>query len=227
MRSSNLEIEKMMLALGCGLRINHQLSPSDCDPEKQLLKSLKFYWENNSIFFLVYTSVFKRLHPYIHVDRLVKIASASMLSNDEMCLLAAICYNLSIKDQRFKVAHKKISRNLTKMEAPPKNETDKFLLKEWGVEESLKSYGVLARTFPLKQDGKLQPLKEIFKSNMWIKYRALFGSNTRADCAFVINTSNEVPSASEVARIIYSSRQAVSNYYSDLILTKGSLNLAG
>ncbi|MGH1468952.1 MAG: hypothetical protein ACRBBP_08760 [Bdellovibrionales bacterium] len=225
MRTSNPDIEKMMIALGCGTHSKHQLTPQESDPEKQLLKSLKFYWQNSSVFFLIYSSVLKRLYPYIHVDRLVKLAQNSIISSDEKCLLIAICMNLSKKDSRYKIAVKKLHSDSLAMKHPPKNELDKFLIKEWGEESSLKKFGVSARSFMLTKDGKLSPLEKTFKSNTWIKFRALFGPNTRADCAFIMYSSIEELSASEVARRIYSSRQAVSTHYKDFKLLKNSISL--
>lgn len=222
MRTSSLETEKLLLSLGCAIRAEHELLPTECDPEKQILKSLKYYWTNNSIFFLIYTSLYERLFPYVHVDRLVKIAKNSILTNDEICLLTAICHNLSKKDQRFKSAVKKLSINLTKMNEPPKKELDKFLIKKWGEEPYLKRLGVSVRLFPLKKLSKLAPLKEVFEVNPWLKYRALFGSNTRSDCVFIIHNNTEELSASEVARRAYATRQAVSQYYNDLILASDS-----
>ncbi len=225
MRTSSPDIEKMMIALGCGIRAEHELTPPESDPEKQLLKSLKFYWQNSSIFFLVYSSLIKRLYPYIHVDRLVKLGQKSIISNDEKCLLIAICMNLSKKDHRYKLAVKKLYSNNLKMNHPPENELDKFLVNEWGEEPSLKTFGVSARNFIVAKDGKLAPLESTFKSNTWIKFRALFGSNNRADCAFIMYSSIEDLTASEVARQIYSSRQAVSAHYKDLLILKDLISI--
>lgn len=225
MRTSSPEIEKTLIALGCGIRSEHSLDHQDCDPEKQILKALKFYWQNSSIFFLIYSSLVKRIYPYIHVDRLVKLAQNSIISNDEKCLLIAICKNISIKDNRFKTAVKKLNKDNLTMVNPPANEQDPFLIKEWGEESALKELGVSTRAFMISKDAKLSPIEEVFRVNAWIKFRALFGPNTRADCAFVLYSSLEELSASEVARRIYSSRQAVSAHYKDLIILKDTVSL--
>lgn len=220
MRKTNPDIEKMMLSLGCAIKSDLKLNFSDYDPEKQLLKSLRYYWENNSIFFLIYTSLVKRLYPYIHVDRLVKLAKNSILSTDELCLLSAICYNLSKTDLRFKVATNKLSKISKHMKNPPKNETDSFLIKKWGVEQGLKQYGVKVREFPIAKNGKLAPIEKTLNINLWLKYRALFGPNTRADCAYIILNATQELTASEVSRLVFSTRQAVSNHYKDLMLVR-------
>ena len=225
MRTSSFEIEKMMLALGCGIRSEETLTPQDCDPEKQILRALKFYWTNSSIFFLVYSSLIKRVYPYIHVDRLVKLTQNSIISNDEKCLLVAICIKLAKKDNRFKTAVKKLTSDGLTMQNPPSNELDKFLIKEWGEEETLTGFGVSVRSFMIAKNGKLSPLEEVFRLNMWLKFRALFGPNTRADCAFIIYSSIEELTVSEVARRAYSSRQAVTSHYKDLIILKDTISI--
>jgi len=220
MRKTNPDTERMMKALGCAIRSECKVSFLDCDPEKQLLKSLKYYWQNNSVFFLVYTSLVNRIYPYIHVDRLVKLAKNSLLSNDELCLLIAVCNNLSEKDRRFKMVMNKLYRSKLKMESPPENESDKYLISEWGEELSLKKFGVSVRSFYIEKNAKLFSLKTTFELNPWLKYRALFGSNTRADAAYIIlNSVNDIH-ASEVSRIISSTRQAVGKYYKDLKLIR-------
>lgn len=219
-RKTNPEIEKMMLALGCAIKSNLDLDLLECDPEKQILKSLKYYWQNNSIFFLIYTSLFERLYPYIHVDRLVKLAKNSILSSDEKCLLAAICHKLSKKDPRFKTAFIKLTHPAMSMENPPKNEENPFLIKRWGREESLKIFGAEVREFLIVKNGKLSPIENTLKINPWLKYRALFGPNTRADSAYIILTSTNEMSSSEVSRHVFSTRQAVGKHYKDLMLIR-------
>lgn len=226
MRKASPEIERMMIALGCDIRSEIKLNLLDCDPEKQLLNSLKYYWINNSIFFLIYTSLVNMLYQYIHVDRLVKLAKSSHLTNDELCLLVAICDNLSSKDIRFKVATQKLRTEDLKMEYPPEKETDEFLIKRWGEEKSLRKLGAKVRSFYIEKSSKIQSLEKLLSNNPWIKYRALFGSNTRADAAYIILNSPKEITASEVSRLINCTRQTVGHHYKDLsVIRRENLGL--
>lgn len=218
MRKTNAELERTLLSLGCAVRSNQKLSLLDSDPEKQVLKSLRYYWSDNAAFFLIYTSLINNIYTYIHVDRLIKVTKDSSITDDELCLLIAICDNISQKDHRFLAVRKKLYKPNLKMESPPKAEQAKYLIKDYGKEESLVSFGASVRKFAFEKASKLNSLPEILKINKWIKFRALFGANVRSDAAYVIFNSKTQPTKSEVARLTKATKQAVGKYYNDLSL---------
>ena len=184
-RYYNSEMIAKMTSLGCAF--NTSLLKNPVDPEKLILESLRFYWDYNDIFFMIYSLLKKRISHLIHVERLVNLAQASFMSSDEKVLLIALCDKLAENgDRRFKLVEKKLCKNKKelKMNSPPKNECSSYLIKKWGKETSLLPFGVKVRSFYEISEKKFFSLEKICKNNAWMKLRILIGPNYRADILY-------------------------------------------
>ena len=178
---------KKLSSLGCAFNIK---SPSvSTDPEHCIIESLRFYWEYNDIFFMIYSLLENRISHLIHIERLANLAKNSYIKPDERILLIALCNKLAEQgDHRFELISKKFYRKGLKMHNPPKNECSTHLIKMWGTEPSLLPFGVKARSFYKVSEKKLFTLKEIYKRNTWLKLRAVIGPNYRSDVLYLKST---------------------------------------
>ena len=77
-------------SLGANYHHEGEVSLEDLDPEKVLLRSLKYYWTHNDVFFMLLDLLKFRIGPLIHVDRLIKFAQSVFVSNDELLLLIVV-----------------------------------------------------------------------------------------------------------------------------------------
>ena len=195
-----------------GVRYNgvNKVSFEDLDPEMTILKSLKYYWTQNDVFFLMLSALRFRVAPLIHVKRLVELAKLGFLSNDETVLLIAIANQLvEGGDLRFKLVKDKLyKKNMTMNELPRVHANPEFV-KIHGLEESLLEFGVKVRKFVIGEK-KLSSMKQIFERNGWLKLRALIGANFKADVMYV-KCSGQAKTAYQVAKIVGCGR---SNAYS-------------
>ena len=94
-------------SLGADYYFNKKISVIDSDPEMIFLRSLKHYWTENDVFFMLFDLLMLRISSLIHVDRLLKLAQSGFLSNDETILLIVTCDRLAnAGDHRFKIIRK-------------------------------------------------------------------------------------------------------------------------
>ena len=127
------ETIKKLSSLGCAFNVK----PLEiaADPELCIIESLRFYWEYNDIFFMIYSLLEKRIAHLIHIERLASLATNAYIRSDERILLIALCNKLAEQgDHRFKLIAKKLQQKGLKMHRPPKNECSSHLIKIWGIE---------------------------------------------------------------------------------------------
>lgn len=215
MRESSQEQIMLLQNLGVSVRGSYQVE-NVLDPEVLFLRFLKLYWSDNSSFFLILKSLRHRIGHLININRLIKLAEVTQISNDEKCLLIAVCEILS-KDvePNFVQVYKKLYNKNLNMSDPPKTEVDKFLISEYGVEESLLKFNVKVRKFYNESEKKLLTYDAIFKINPWLKYRAVIGPNTRADVLYLFFKKVGM-NYSQIAKKALCSRQAVHKICSKL-----------
>ena len=171
------------------MSFNVKLPSVPTDPEHCIIESLRFYWEYNDIFFMIYSLLENRISHLIHIERLASLAEKAYIKSDEKVLLIALCNKLAEKgDHRFKLIFKKLYKKGLKMYNPPKNESSAHSIKIWGTEPSLLAFGVKVRLFYKVNEKKLFTLKEIYKRNTWLKLRVMIGPNYRADILYLKST---------------------------------------
>lgn len=182
-RYYNDEIIRQLVSLGCAFNVKQLEKPAD--PERCIINSLKFYWEYNDIFFMVYSLLKNRIAPLIHIERLVNLTMNASITSDERALLIALCNKLATYgDHRFTLVSKKLHSKNLKMRYPPINECSIHLIKIWGQESHLVPFGIKVRSFYEIDERKFLTLQEICKRNVWMKLRAIVGSNYRADIIY-------------------------------------------
>ena len=178
---------KKLSSLGCSFNIKPPEVP--VDPEHFIIESLRFYWEYNDIFFMIYSLLENRISHLIHIERLASLATKAYIRSDEKILLIALCNKLAEKgDYRFELIAKKLYQKGLKMCNPPKNECSSHLIKMWGLEPSLLPFGVKVRSFYKVNEKKFFNLEKICKRNGWLKLRAMIGPNYRADILYLKST---------------------------------------
>ncbi len=193
------EMVKKLTSLGCAFNVKWLKKPAD--PELCIIESLKFYWEYNDIFFMIYSLLKNRIAPLIHVERLVSLAINACITSDERALLIALCNKLAEQgDHRFELISKKLYLKNLKMHCPPKNECSAHLIKIWGQELHLAPFGAKVRSFYEMDEKKFLTLREICKKNVWLKLRAVVGSNYRADIIY-FKSMGIVKSAYQAAKM--------------------------
>jgi len=180
------ELINGLKSLGCSFKGTKGALKS-YDPEQVILDTLKFYWESNTLFFMLY-SLLKtgRITHLINTSRLLKLALKNKIANDELVLLIALSDELSdLGFDNFKFISNKYKKTKLKMKTPPKTEGDSFLIKEWGENTYLKRLDVSVRKFYVEKSGKFLQKNKIIKENTWLSLRSLIGVNYRADIAYL------------------------------------------
>ena len=81
-------------SIGVDYMYDGSVSLQDLDPEMTVLRTLKYYWTANDVFFMLFALLKFRIGSLIHVERLVKLAKLNSLSNDENILLIAVSKKL-------------------------------------------------------------------------------------------------------------------------------------
>ena len=186
-RYYNEEIIKKLSSLGCAFNVKPPSVPAD--PEHFIIESLRFYWDYNDIFFMIYSLLENRISHLIHIERLANLAKNSYIKPDEQILLIALCNKLAEQgDHRFELISKKLYKKGLKMCSPPKNECSPHLIQMWGMESSLRPFGIKVRSFYKVNEKKFLTLKEICKRNLWLKLRAMIGPNYRTDILYLKST---------------------------------------
>lgn len=202
--------ETIMILKNLGISVKGKSSVDVFDPEVLILKALRLYWTDNSSFFLVLKSLRTKIGRLINVHRLIKLSENSAITNDELCLLIAVSDILSKEiDNKFSLVKNKLYKKNLKMTNPPTSEIDSYLIDEFGLEDSLISFGVKVRKFYDESEKKINSFHQILKTNNWLKYRVVIGPNTRSDVLYLIS-KNLNEKQSTIARKAGCTRQAVS-----------------
>lgn len=177
------------------------VSGRDLDPEIIFLKTLKHYWDANDVFFMLVDLLTFRIGSLIHVERLLKLSQSGLLTNDETILLIVTCDRLVLGgDHRFRIIRRKLYSKGMTLHKLPKLHGGKHIVKAHGAEPGFLEFGAKVRKFVEPSEKKLHPLKTIFSRNPWLKMRAIFGPNFRADISYLI-LSNQAKTAYQAGKI--------------------------
>ncbi|MCB0408537.1 MAG: hypothetical protein KDD34_10050 [Bdellovibrionales bacterium] len=196
-----VEVIPGLTSLGAAYYYDGKITIEESDPELVILKSLKYYWNENDVFFMLYDLLMLRIAPLVHVERLVKMAKTGLLSQDELILLIVVADKLVAKgEHRFKMVRKKLYKKGMKIQKLPRLHSRPSFVKHHGAEEAFLEFGASVRKFLAPSDKKLLTLKAILKRNGWLKLRALMGPNYRADVIY-LRSSGAAKNVSEAARM--------------------------
>ena len=188
-------------SMGVDYYYDGPVSIQDADPEMTILKTLKYYWSADDVFFMLLALLKFRVKSLIHVQRLVSLAQLGFLSNDELILLIAVSKKLvEDGDHRFKIVYKQLYKKGMKLSKLPELLGLKSVVKAHGSEESLLEFGAKVRKFEV-DDRKLHLLKVAIKRNGWFKVRALMGANYRADVTY-LKCSGRASKTAQIVKIL-------------------------
>lgn len=188
-------------SMGADYHFSKDVSVTETDPEMIFLKSLKHYWTENDVFFMLFDLLILRIGSLIHVDRLLKLAQSGFLSNDEIILLIVTCDRLvKAGDHRFKIIRKKLYRKGMKLSQLPELHGIKSVVNAHGAEAGFLEFGAKVRKFLEPKDKKLRSMKTIFQRNGWLKMRAVMGTNFRADVTYLM-LSGQAKTAYEAGKL--------------------------
>ncbi len=182
-----------LFSLGCAYSITSKPNPADL--EQTILDGLRYYWESNDLFFMLYGLLVHRIGHLVHIERLTLLAKKKSLKKDELVLLLCLSQKLINHGHKgFGTVIKKLGSRNIKFSSLPKSETNSFLIKRWGLDLDFKKFGAQVRTLPIENPKKFFTHERIFKMNIWLSLRALVGANNRADILY-LKTQNIVPTA--------------------------------
>jgi len=208
-------------SLGIAFAFN-QSGTRNADPEKTLLQTLCEFQNDRKMLTLVMGWLRDYRH-LIHVERLK--ALANKLSASELAWLGGLAsHQAEAGDARWKNLVQFVERKLGK---PLPNFTssrlDELQSERVGEDRFFKRFGLhVPRTEPA-DSKKLRPLSAGIMANIWLRMRALFGTNWRADTAVVL-LHGVAKNAYQTERILGCSREtAYRNWRSLIEADAGSL----
>lgn len=218
------EFKQKLEKLGCAYNLE---SMAECpDLEETLVEGLKYYWDSNDLFFMLYGLLYHRIGNLVFVERLIKIIKEHNLSNDELILLHVLSLKLVNKGyDDFKKVTEKITLKSKTLKTPPETESNSYMVERWGFDPEFKKFGAVVRTLPLEDKKKFYTLEKIFKKNKWLSIRSLVGANNRADILY-LKTENIVTSANQAFPMLRCSKEtAYRNWNSVESINKITLNI--
>ncbi len=151
------------------------------DPEKTLISSLVTCNYDRKLLRLILTW-FQEYSDLVHVERL--LALMKTLSVIELAWLGGIAsYQEESGDIRWRAITREIKKLRNEAVHFPQSKFEKLQLKRIGTDKHFKSFKLNIPTIKLDSKKKIKPRKYTIKNNIWLRMRALFGANWRADIA--------------------------------------------
>lgn len=181
MKNSSFECFKSDF-VSLGFAYHGEASRVAPDPEKMIIEVMKLFREDQKLFRIL-LSWLDRFGDLVHVERLAHFMND--LSDEEKIFLGVTALKrVNAGDSRYKVLAKRIKRLKLKLETPLSGQ-DEYLISKHGEDPEFLTFGVRTAKIDAAENKKLLQRKWVIESNLWLRLRALFGSNFRADIAFV------------------------------------------
>lgn len=162
------------------------------DPEGTLIETLSVLQEERKFLGLILAWI-QEYGDFIHVERIK--ALAKNLSSLELAWLGGIALHVVGIDKRWNIIvqfaedYKKKQRRRFKM-----SKLDELAAKRKGYDRAFKKFGLTIQTVQMAKKTKLLKKSHTLKRHPWLKLRALFGANWRADIAWMmIKRPNQTP----------------------------------
>jgi hypothetical protein len=183
---SNDLIRDSWASLGIAFNAKGKLN---ANPEETIINTIKSHEfpADKKIFSLMILWL-EEYHEYIYVERLKNYLKD--LSAYELALLGAIakkCFDFG--DHRWKIIIHGVKKRLGNKSITFNDGDDELFLKLKGIDETFLEFGI--RVIPLKRDDrkKLLSRETIFKNNVWLQNRLLYGPNLRSDFVTIFTLS--------------------------------------
>jgi hypothetical protein len=174
------EIKSDLISLG--LAYYGEPSPQPPDPEKLIIETICLFREDQKL----YRMLLSWLDSYgdlVHVERLIHFLKD--LNDEEKLFLGVTALKrVNAGDHRFKVLFERIKRQKPKLGANLAGQ-DEFLIEKHGIDSEFETFGIRTSTIDPSEKKKILQRTKVVENNLWLRLRALLGSNFRADVAFI------------------------------------------
>ena len=152
------------------------------DTEKVIIEVVNLFSEDQKLYRMLLAWM-DRFGDLIHVERLASFID-SLSDKDKLILGVTALKRVNSGDIRFKAMYEKIKKQKIRQNFNMSGQ-DNYLLEKLGVDPEFKIFGITTSKILPSEDKKLMDRKWVLKSNLWLRLRALLGSNFRADMTFV------------------------------------------
>jgi hypothetical protein len=175
---------------GLGLAFEHPPMSKVVDPEKLIIDSLIYFYEDRKLVGLIFVWL-KNYGDLIHVERLK--ALSKYISAEESIWLGALASFSYTFDRRWGVLLKKcISKKKSNFSI---SDFDTLQAERLGADPYFAEVGIKIPVISWQdKQRKLLTRQYIIEHHFWIRLRVLFGVNWRADIAWeMVRDSNQTP----------------------------------
>ena len=200
----NTTFEKLKPALiSLGFSYAGVPSKNSPDPEKTLVATLSLFHEDQKLYRMLLAWM-ERFGDLVHVERMATYLAD--LSPNERFILGVTALKLfNTGDTRFKSLFERIRKEKPKYDLPLSGQ-DEYLIEKNGLDPEFKFFGIKTAKITPADSKKLHSRKFVLESNLWLRFRALLGTNYRADIAFV-RTSRLVDTAYGAMKFLHCSKE--------------------
>lgn len=155
------------------------------DPERTLLASVTEFREHRKTLSLV-LGWLGEWGDLVHVERL-KSLSADLSAADAAWLGGLAAHQLAHGDLRWKAVVDSVERRMgLPMPRFPTSRLDELQAQRKGEDPHFGRFGLRISIAAPADTKKLRPFSDVVRANLWLRMRALFGANWRADMATVL-----------------------------------------
>lgn len=173
------------------------------DPEKTLVAALALFQEDQKLYRMLLAWM-ERFGDLVHVERMATY-SKNLSRNERLILGVTALKLLNAGDKRFKSLFERIRREKIKYDLPFSSQ-DTYLIEKNGLDLEFQSFGIKTAKITPADPKKLLARKFVVENNRWLRFRALLGTNYRADIAFV-RTSRLVDTAYGAMKFLHCSKE--------------------
>ncbi len=202
MNNSSFESIKPAL-ISLGFSYMGEPSKHSPDPEKTLVAALSHFQEDQKLYRMLLAWM-ERFGDLIHVERLATY-SKELSPNERLILGVTALKLLNAGDTRFKTLFERVRKEKLKYTLPLTG-NDPYLIEKNGIDPEFKVFGVKTAKITSSDPKKLLSRKFVLENNLWLRFRALLGTNYRADIAFV-RTSRLVDTAYGAMKFLHCSKE--------------------
>lgn len=171
-------------SLGIAFALN-QSEVKHADPERTLLRTVQEFKDHRKMLKLTLAWL-KEFGELLHVERLKALSEELTLV--ELAWLGGLSsHRIADGDSRWKSLLHWIESRIGNPKAVfPTSRLDELQTQRMGEDPHFKKFGLLIPRADAADSKKLRPFADAVSGNLWLRMRALFGTNWRADMATVL-----------------------------------------
>ena len=171
-----------------GIALNQKALEHPVDIEETLIESLPYIQSDLKLLFLL-LSWLQEMGDLVHIEKLKVLAKE--IPPEDLAFLGAIANYTQGKFRKWNLlvsfAQRKLSNDFSCHLHPKMTLAIDFGASQ--VEESFEKFGLKIPQVILEDSRKLIPRKYLIRDNSRFRFRALFGTNWRADIAYELSQS--------------------------------------